>query len=66
MSLVYSGLASLSYKLVSLPILDTILPLPANAFFDMFEPVLQAYIFTMLSMVYIAQEAIVISAHKGE
>lgn len=66
MSLVYSGLATLSYKLVSLPVFDTILPLPANAFFDMFEPVLQAYIFTMLSMVYIAQEAIIIKAHESK
>lgn len=66
MSLVYSGLATLSYKLLSIPILDTILPLPANAFFDMFEPVLQAYIFTMLSMVYIAQEAIVIGSREGK
>jgi len=28
------------------------LPLPLNFFFDMFEPVLQTYIFVMLTMVF--------------
>ena len=63
MSLVYSGLATLSYQFCSIPILDTIIPLPANAFFDMFEPVLQAYIFSMLTMAFIANEAITLSDH---
>lgn len=63
MSLLYGALASVTAGLGSIPILDFIIPLPANAFFDIFEPVLQAYIFTMLSMVFIAQEIIVVGAH---
>lgn len=66
MSLIYSGLATLSYQLIDIPILDAILPLPANAFFDMFEPVLQAYIFTMLTMAFIANEAITIKDHTED
>lgn len=66
MSLVYGGLATLSYHFCNIPILDAILPLPANAFFDMFEPVLQAYIFTMLSMAFIANEAITLSDHTED
>ena len=66
MSLVYSGLATLSLQFVGIPILDAIFPLPANAFFDMFEPVLQAYIFTMLTMAFMANEAITLSDHIEE
>ena len=66
MSLVYSGLATLSLQFMNIPILDAIFPLPANAFFDMFEPVLQAYIFTMLTMAFMANEAITLSDHIEE
>ena len=66
MSLVYSGLATLSLQFMNIPILVAIFPLPANAFFDMFEPVLQAYIFTMLTMAFMANEAITLSDHIEE
>lgn len=64
MSLIYGGLATLSEKFSSIPILDAIIPLPANLFFDVFEPVLQAFIFTMLSMVFIALEAVTHSSDE--
>lgn len=64
MSLIYGGLATASEFFCSIPILDAVIPLPANLFFDVFEPVLQAYIFTMLSMVFITQEAVMVSAHE--
>ena len=54
MSLVYSGLATASHALGSfIPFFQIAFPLPLNFWFDMFEPILQAYIFTMLTMVYI-------------
>ena len=56
----------LSLGFMNIPILDAIFPLPANAFFDMFEPVLQAYIFTMLTMAFMANEAITLSDHIEE
>ncbi len=53
MSLVYSGLETLSLALAPIPFLQIALPLPLNFWFDIFEPVLQAYIFCMLTMVFI-------------
>ena len=54
MTLVYGALASFSHMLGSfIPFLQIAIPLPLNFWFDRFEPVLQAYIFTMLTMVYI-------------
>lgn len=64
MSLIYGALASATAGISGIPFLDFIIPLPANAFFDIFEPVLQAYIFTMLSMVFIAQEIVIVGAHS--
>jgi F-type H+-transporting ATPase subunit a len=53
MTLVYGGLESLSQALGSaVPFLQLVIPLPLNFFFDMFEPVLQSYIFVMLTMVF--------------
>ena len=53
MTLVYGGLASLSAMLGSVvPFFQLAIPLPLNFFFDMFEPVLQGYIFVMLTMVF--------------
>lgn len=53
MSLLYGGLAHLSAALGSaVPFFQIFIPLPLNFFFDMFEPVLQAYIFVMLTMVF--------------
>lgn len=53
MSLVYGALESLSAMCgTSIPFFQLIIPLPLNAFFDLFEPVLQGYIFVMLTMVF--------------
>jgi F-type H+-transporting ATPase subunit a len=38
-----------------IPILQAVIPLPLNAFFDIFEPILQAFVFTMLTMSFIAK-----------
>ena len=65
MSLVYSGLHTASAAIVKaivgggidkesvIPFLQIGWPLILNFWFDMFEPILQAYIFTMLTMVFI-------------
>jgi len=53
MTLVYGGLKSLSTMMIPVPFLQIAFPLPLNFWFDMFEPILQAYIFTMLTMVFI-------------
>ncbi len=39
----------LSFKFVSIPILRGLTVIPLNLFFDMFEPVVQAYIFVVLT-----------------
>lgn len=55
MKLLFTGLESITHGLsVSIPFLIIGIPLPANFFFDMFEAVLQAFIFTMLTMVFVA------------
>jgi len=57
MELIFVALAGLSHMLsLQFPFLVAVLPLPANLFFDIFEPVVQAYIFTMLTMVFISME----------
>ena len=65
MSLVYSGLQTASAAVINIfadpdfsresiiPFFQIGWPLILNFWFDMFEPILQAYIFTMLTMVYI-------------
>jgi len=59
MELIFVSLAGLSHMLsLSFPAFVAVIPLPANFFFDMFEPVVQAYIFTMLTMVFISMEII--------
>jgi len=57
MSLLYGGLASLSTSLLGSsapPILSAGVPAVLHVYFDMFAGVLQSFIFTMLTMVYIA------------
>lgn len=44
----------LSGLLTDVPFLRAVTVLPLNGFFDMFEPVIQTYIFTMLTMVFLA------------
>jgi len=56
MALLMTALESASEALhLPLPFLQAVIPLPANFFFDMFEPVLQAFIFTMLTMVFTSE-----------
>jgi F-type H+-transporting ATPase subunit a len=57
MELAMEGLESLSIHTLHLPIplLQTVIPIPLNAFFDIFEPILQAFVFTMLTMSFIAK-----------
>lgn len=43
----------LSNFLTTVPFLRAVLVLPLNGFFDMFEPAIQTYIFTMLTMVFL-------------
>lgn len=57
MSLLYGGLTSLSTTLFGAsapPILSAGIPAVLHVYFDMFAGVLQSFIFTMLTMVYIA------------
>jgi F-type H+-transporting ATPase subunit a len=58
MGLLFSGLTFISNIFVDFPIFVAIVPLPAAAFFDIFHPIVQAYIFTMLTMVFISMEII--------
>ena len=44
----------LSGLLTSVPFLRAVTVLPLNGFFDMFEPVIQTYIFSMLTMVFLS------------
>jgi F-type H+-transporting ATPase subunit a len=55
--LAMEGLHALSLHMLHLPIplFQAIIPLPLNLFFDMFEAVLQAFVFTMLTMSFIAK-----------
>lgn len=60
MTLLLNGLHAASEAIhLPIPLLQAVIPLPANFFFDVFEPVLQAFIFTMLSMVFISREIII-------
>lgn len=43
----------LSSFISDIPFLRAVTVLPLNGFFDMFEPVIQTYIFTMLTMVFL-------------
>lgn len=53
MSLIYGALETFSEALLPIPFLQIAIPLPLNLWFDIFEPILQAYIFCMLTMVFI-------------
>jgi F-type H+-transporting ATPase subunit a len=68
MELAMGALKSLSLDTLHLPIplFQTVLPLPLNAFFDIFEPILQAFVFTMLTMAFIAKAILMHPAAAGE
>ncbi len=53
MTLIYGALANLTAGLIPIPFLQIVLPLPLALWFDMFEPILQSYVFCMLTMVFI-------------
>ncbi|MCL1895816.1 MAG: F0F1 ATP synthase subunit A [Clostridiales bacterium] len=42
-----------------IPLFQAVTPLPVNAFFDIFEPFLQAFVFSMLTMSFIARAIVV-------
>jgi F-type H+-transporting ATPase subunit a len=53
-------MGSLSSKAhLSIPLFQAVTPLPVNAFFDIFEPFLQAFVFSMLTMAFIARAIVV-------
>jgi len=55
MALIFTGLHSVSESIhLPIPFLQFMIPLPANLFFDIFEPILQGFVFTMLTMVFIS------------
>ncbi len=55
MMLLFNGLEGITENMeITIPFLLIGIPLPANFFFDIFEAGLQAFIFTMLTMVFIA------------
>jgi len=64
MALLFTALGGACHMLAEtipvfhIPLLEAVIPLPANIFFDVFEPIVQAYIFTMLTMVFISMEII--------
>jgi F-type H+-transporting ATPase subunit a len=54
-SLLYSGLTVLGTKLgLSIPIFTAAIPVPLHFYFDLFSGVLQSFIFTMLTMVFVS------------
>lgn len=64
MALSFQGLDAASKALgSSIPFLQYLIPLPLNLFFDIFEPILQAFIFTMLSMAFIGVNSTVHEEH---
>lgn len=52
----------LSSFLTEIPFLRAITVLPLNGFFDMFEPAVQTYIFTMLTMIFLQSAMVGVSA----
>jgi F-type H+-transporting ATPase subunit a len=75
MALIKNGLYGLTEMIVGampsigefhLPFLQAVSPLPANLFFDVFEPILQAFIFTMLTMVFVGMAVVSHADHEHE
>jgi F-type H+-transporting ATPase subunit a len=66
MELFFEMLHGITEKWTSIPILQAIIPLPLNAFFDIFEPILQAFVFTMLTMSFIAKAIVSRPEIEGE
>ncbi len=59
MALAFQGLGAVSGMIGSkIPFLQFLIPLPLNLFFDVFEPILQAFIFLMLTMSFITMATV--------
>ena len=56
----------LSGFITSVPFLRAVTVLPLNAFFDMFEPAIQTYIFTILTVMNLKTAIAVTEAHKSK
>jgi F-type H+-transporting ATPase subunit a len=55
MSLLYGALGSLSNAIgINIPVFMTAIPVPLHIYFDLFAGILQSFIFTMLTMVFVA------------
>lgn len=48
---------------IGIPIFTYMIPLPLNLFFDVFEPLLQAFIFTTLTMAFLSMQLVVQDNH---
>lgn len=55
MNLLYGALGALSAKLgIGIPVFMAAIPAPLHIYFDLFAGILQSFIFTMLTMVFVA------------
>lgn len=64
MALAFQALHSFTDKLdIHIPFFTFLIPLPLNLFFDVFEPVLQAFIFTMLTMAFVSMAVVTHEDH---
>lgn len=55
MNLLYGGLAALSTSLgIDVPVFQAAIPAPLHLYFDVFSGVLQSFIFSMLTMVFVS------------
>lgn len=51
--LIYDGLASLSLSLnIGIPLFQTMIPIPFQLYFDLFDGAIQMFIFVMLTMIF--------------
>lgn len=65
MALAFQGLHSLTEGIgISIPFFQFLVPLPLNLFFDIFEPILQAFIFTMLTMAFVSLSLVTHDDHS--
>lgn len=64
MAFLFKALHSLTDGIgITIPFLHYMIPLPGNLFFDVFEPVLQSFIFTTLTMAFISMQLVVHEDH---
>ncbi len=57
MAFVFKALSAATAAIsISIPIFQYMIPLPLNLFFDVFEPILQTFIFTTLTMAFISMQ----------